>query len=51
VCVMLVGIVADHPAMVKMAGFADKGHNEAPCSKCTVKKENMFSDKALHGGT
>lgn len=48
--VVLLGIVADHPAMVKLAGFADKTHNEAPCSKCTVSLEDMFSDEALRCG-
>lgn len=47
--VALIGIIADHPAMVKMAGFADKSHNEAPCTKCRVTKEHMFLDEALHG--
>lgn len=30
--VALVGIIADHPAMCKLCGFADHSHNEAPCT-------------------
>ncbi|KAF8834588.1 hypothetical protein BDN67DRAFT_914663, partial [Paxillus ammoniavirescens] len=44
------GIICDHPAMCKMCGFADHGHNEAPCPKCKVKKDSLFSDESLRNG-
>lgn len=47
----LVGIVCDHPAMCKMSGFAEKNHNAAPCTKCKVRLEEMFTDAALKRGT
>jgi len=49
--VILLAICCDHPAMVKMAGFADHGHSQAPCPKCTVTKEELFSNKAIRNGT
>ncbi|KAF8840022.1 hypothetical protein BDN67DRAFT_996960 [Paxillus ammoniavirescens] len=30
-----------------MCGFADHSHNNAPCPKCTVTQENLFTDEAL----
>lgn len=48
--VALVGIIADHPAMCKLCGFADHSHNVAPCTKCTVPQDKLFSDKALRNG-
>ncbi|KAF8497696.1 hypothetical protein JB92DRAFT_1014720 [Gautieria morchelliformis] len=36
--------------MVKLAGFADKNHAEAPCTKCHVNQAHLFSDEALRGG-
>jgi hypothetical protein len=42
--VALVGIIADHPAMCKLCGFADHSHNIAPCTKCKVTRAEMFSD-------
>lgn len=43
----LVGIIADHPAMCKLCGFADHSHHEAPCTKCTVPRHEMFTQKSL----
>ncbi|TFK81258.1 hypothetical protein K466DRAFT_502435 [Polyporus arcularius HHB13444] len=48
--VALVCTCADHPAMCKVGGFADKGHNNAPCTQGTVKTADMFSDECLSGG-
>ncbi|KAG2742653.1 hypothetical protein P692DRAFT_20879248 [Suillus brevipes Sb2] len=44
---ILLGVVCDHPAMCKLSGFADHSHNTAPCSKCTVSQEDLFSDQSL----
>ena len=49
--VMLLGVVADHPAMVKVSGFADHNHNVCPCTKCKEKKDSLYAAKALKGGT
>jgi len=48
--VALVGIIADHPAMVKICGFADHGHSISPCTKCTVSQEDIFTDESLRNG-
>lgn len=48
--VALVAIIADHPAMCKLCGFADHSHNEAPCTKCKVSKAELFTDKSLRNG-
>jgi hypothetical protein len=48
--VALVTIIADHPAMCKLGGFADHGHNTLPCPKCTVTREPLFSRKSLRNG-
>jgi hypothetical protein len=48
--VVLLGVICDHPAMCKMCGFADHGHNVAPCPKCKVTKEELFSDESLRNG-
>ncbi|KIJ09290.1 hypothetical protein PAXINDRAFT_87674, partial [Paxillus involutus ATCC 200175] len=45
--VVLLGVICDHPAMCKMCGFADHSHNNAPCPKCKVTQEDLFSDKSL----
>lgn len=45
--VALVAIIADHPAMCKLCGFADHSHNAAPCTKCRVPRSKMFSTKSL----
>lgn len=45
--VALVGIIADHPAMCKLCGFADHSHNKAPCTKCHVPRSEMFSEQSL----
>ncbi|KAF7368195.1 hypothetical protein MVEN_00139100 [Mycena venus] len=45
--VALVGIIADHPAMCKLCGFADKNHKFAPCTKCTVLYDKLASKKSL----
>lgn len=47
---MLVGIICDHPAMCKVIGCADHGHKNAPCHKCTVSKDDMFSEASLRNG-
>lgn len=47
---VLLGVVCDHPAMCKLSGFADHSHNTAPCSKCTVSQEDLFSDQSLRNG-
>jgi hypothetical protein len=49
--VALVAIIADHPAMCKICGFADHRHNAAPCSKCTVSHEELFSKESLRNGS
>jgi hypothetical protein len=48
--VALVAIIADHPAMCKLCGFADKNHNAFPCPKCKVSQADFFSDKSLRNG-
>jgi hypothetical protein len=48
--VALVAIIADHPALCKLCGFADHSHNNAPCTKCCVSRENIFTDKSLRNG-
>jgi predicted Zn-ribbon and HTH transcriptional regulator len=48
--VVLVAIIADHPAMCKICGFADHAHNTDPCTKCTVPHDRLFSDKSLRNG-
>ena len=48
---ILLGVVADHPAMVKVSGFADHNHNVCPCTKCKEKKDSLYAAKALKGGT
>ncbi|KAL4259480.1 hypothetical protein AB1N83_007669 [Pleurotus pulmonarius] len=45
--VILLAIVCDHPAMCKVIGCADHGHKRAPCLKCHVTKEEMFTEKSL----
>ncbi|KAG1751089.1 hypothetical protein EDB19DRAFT_1271823 [Suillus lakei] len=45
--VVLLGVVCDHPAMCKLSGFADHSHNNAPCSKCHVSQDDLFSDESL----
>lgn len=49
--VALIGLICDHPAMCKVCGFADKNHNEDPCTKCKATKKNMYTDEALRGST
>jgi hypothetical protein len=48
--VVLLGVVCDHPAMCKLSGFADHSHNNAPCSKCHISQDDMFSDESLRNG-
>jgi hypothetical protein len=48
--VALVAVICDHPAMCKIAGFADKNHLSAPDTKCTVSQNDLFSDAALRNG-
>jgi hypothetical protein len=36
--------------MCKMAGLADHGHKQAPCSKCMVSHDELSSDKAIKNG-
>jgi hypothetical protein len=45
--VILLAIVCDHPAMCKMGGFSDHSHNQAPCTKCTVTQDELFSERSL----
>ncbi|KAJ7059203.1 hypothetical protein C8F01DRAFT_1370784 [Mycena amicta] len=45
--VALVAIIADHPAMCKLCGFADHAHGEAPCTKCYVTHDHLFTEKSL----
>lgn len=44
------GIIADHPAMCKLCGFADHGHAVSPCPKCHVPQSELFSDQSLQDG-
>ncbi|KAI0309474.1 hypothetical protein OF83DRAFT_1158491, partial [Amylostereum chailletii] len=46
---VLLGIVCDHPAMCKMGGFADHRHDKAPCTKCKVTRDELYTDDALRG--
>jgi hypothetical protein len=46
----LVAIIADHPAMVKLCGFADHSHNVAPCTKCMVSQKDLFTEESLRNG-
>ncbi|CAK5262381.1 unnamed protein product [Mycena citricolor] len=48
--VALISIIADHPAMCKICGFADHGHKIVPCPKCKVPKADMFTGKSLKNG-
>ncbi|KAJ7812974.1 hypothetical protein B0H14DRAFT_3751481 [Mycena olivaceomarginata] len=48
--VTLVAIIADHPAMCKLCGFADHSHTAAPCPKCTVKQAEIFTEESLKNG-
>ncbi|KAF8481366.1 hypothetical protein JB92DRAFT_3132926 [Gautieria morchelliformis] len=48
--VVCIALICDHPAAVKMCGSADKGHNQLPCTRCQVPKEDLFSDEALCDG-
>ncbi|EJF57317.1 hypothetical protein DICSQDRAFT_35914, partial [Dichomitus squalens LYAD-421 SS1] len=48
--VALVCTCADHPAMCKAGGFADKSHTKAPCTQGLVDTKNMYSDECLNGG-
>ncbi|TBU44114.1 hypothetical protein BD309DRAFT_815173, partial [Dichomitus squalens] len=48
--VAVVCTCADHPAMCKAAGFADKSHNKAPCTQGDVDSDNLYSDECLKGG-
>ena len=45
--VILLGIICDHPAMCKMSRFSDHSHNQAPCTKCTITQEELFSECSL----
>ena len=49
--VILLGVIADHPAMVKVCGFPDHSHRTFPCTKCTVNRDEMFSSESLKNGT
>jgi hypothetical protein len=48
--VALVLIIADHPAMCKLCGFADHSHNAAPCTKCGVSQDEFFTEESLRNG-
>ncbi|KAH9851419.1 hypothetical protein C2E23DRAFT_860602 [Lenzites betulinus] len=37
-------------SMCKVGGFADKSHNEVPCTEGTVTSKEMYSDECLRGG-
>jgi len=50
VCVALLSVICDHPAMCKVGGFADHSHNEAPCCNCHVNQASIFSDESLRNG-
>ncbi|KAJ7205556.1 hypothetical protein GGX14DRAFT_568891 [Mycena pura] len=45
--VALVAIIADHPAMCKLCGFADHSHKTMPCTKCEVSHDDLLTDKSL----
>ena len=48
--VILLGVIADHPAMVKVCGLADHGHCAAPCHKCEADRELLFTVQGLKNG-
>ncbi|EJF56722.1 hypothetical protein DICSQDRAFT_70886 [Dichomitus squalens LYAD-421 SS1] len=48
--VALVCTCADHPAMCKAAGFADKSHLNAPCTQGITDANHMYSDECLNRG-
>jgi hypothetical protein len=48
--VILLALVCDHPAMCKIAGFADHAHKAAPCPKCKVTQANLFSEASMRNG-
>lgn len=48
--VVLLAVVCDHPAMCKVSGLADHGHEEAPCGKCDVTREDLASESSLRNG-
>jgi hypothetical protein len=48
--VALVAIIADHPAMCKLCGFADHSHKATPCPKCTVTRAEIFTQESLENG-
>ncbi|KAJ7626770.1 hypothetical protein B0H17DRAFT_1286173 [Mycena rosella] len=45
--VALVAVIADHPVMCKLCGFADHSHKVAPCTKCKVPHDKLFTDESL----
>ncbi len=49
--VVLVCTCADHPAMCKAGGFADKSHHNTPCTQGLISTDEMYSDECLSGGT
>jgi predicted Zn-ribbon and HTH transcriptional regulator len=48
--VALVLIIADHPAMCKLCGFADHSHDATPCTKCEVSHDEFFTEVSLRNG-
>ncbi|KAH9858844.1 hypothetical protein C2E23DRAFT_880266 [Lenzites betulinus] len=48
--VVVICACTDHPAMCKVGGFADKSHNEVPCTAGTTSTKDMYSDECLQGG-
>ncbi|KAI0366608.1 hypothetical protein BV20DRAFT_913843, partial [Pilatotrama ljubarskyi] len=48
--VVVICTCADHPAMCKASGFADKSHHQAPCTAGRTKVDDLYSDTCLAGG-
>lgn len=39
--VVLIAVICDHPALCRVCGFADKNHNNAPCTKCKITQKDI----------
>ncbi|EJU01060.1 hypothetical protein DACRYDRAFT_53366, partial [Dacryopinax primogenitus] len=46
VCVAVVGLICDHPALCKVTGFAEHASTMWPCTKCDIQRSeiSMFSN-------
>jgi hypothetical protein len=47
----LLALINDHPAMCKVAGFADHAHKAAPCPKCGITHDGLCTEASINNGT